>query len=85
MRETLNAALRAGSGASAANLEAFVVERPMFLPETGVLTWQVVVHEEADGHRLELYQALGALDAAELEWQRICSASGRPNATRRRA
>ncbi|WP_296554563.1 acyltransferase domain-containing protein, partial [Pigmentiphaga sp.] len=78
MLETLNAALKAVPGASESHLESFVVERPMFLPETGVVTWQVVVQDETGGQRLELHQALGALDAVDMAWQRICSASARP-------
>jgi len=78
MLEILHAALRAGPGAAEAHLEAFVVERPLFLPETGVVSWQVVVRDEPEGQALELFQAMGPLDAADVEWQRICSASGRP-------
>lgn len=78
MLEILHAALRAAPGTAQAHLEAFVVERPLFLPETGVASWQVVVRDEPDGQALALYQAMGPLDAADVEWQRICSASGRP-------
>lgn len=77
MLETLNAALRAEPGGADAHLEAFVVERPLFLPETGVVTWQVVVQGASGEQQLELHQALGTLDAQQLEWQRICSAAGR--------
>jgi acyl transferase domain-containing protein/acyl carrier protein len=78
MLEILHAALRAGPGTADAHLEAFVVERPLFLSETGVVNWQAVVREEAEGTTLALYQAMGPLDAANVEWQRICSASARP-------
>lgn len=76
MLETLNAALRDDSGGAASHLEAFVVERPLYLPEAGELVWQVVVQGSSEGRQIELYQAVDGPDANRVAWQRICSAQG---------
>lgn len=82
MIEILNAAWQASLNGAQGHLEDFVVERPLFLSETAVVSWQVVVREAPVGQQLELHQALGPLDAAQVEWQRICTANGQPGVSK---